>query len=106
MGTAGLGATGAGGSGNTGAGGSGSTGTGGVGATGAGGGLASTGAGGKGAAGVGGLAKDYQGKVITQGGCGCDVGNSGKVETFGISILGIALVLGRRRGSRRRGDRQ
>jgi hypothetical protein len=94
-GTGGLGSTGTAGAGGDGTGGSGSTGNGGNGGNGA----------TKGGAGTGGIAKDYMGKVITQGGCGCDVGNSGRVEAFWISILGVALVLGRRRGSRRRGDR-
>jgi hypothetical protein len=106
MGAGGAGNTGAGGAGSAGAGGAGNTGVAGAGSTGAAG-FGSTGVGGaKGGAGTGGIAKDYQGKVITQGGCGCDVVNSGRVSTFGLSILGVALVLGRRRGSRRRGDRR
>jgi MYXO-CTERM domain-containing protein len=88
MGTAGSGGMGAAGAGNPGAAGAGSGGAGGATSRGSG----------------SGVSAQYQGKVITEGGCGCEVGNSGTVGTFGVSILGVALAFGRRRGSRHRGD--
>ncbi|HEX4404644.1 MAG TPA: MYXO-CTERM sorting domain-containing protein, partial [Polyangia bacterium] len=109
-GPGGRGTTGAGGSGSTGAGGSGTTGAGGSGSTGSGGDAdgASAGRGGGAAAasGSGNQSDVYGGRVVTTGGCGCDVGNSGPGGAIGLMMLGATLTIGRRRGKQRQGDRR
>jgi MYXO-CTERM domain-containing protein len=86
-----------------GAGGSGSTGAGGDG----GGDSAGRGGGSAASSGTGNNQSDvYGGRVVTTGGCGCDVGNSGPGGAIGLMMLGAALTFGRRRGKQRQGDRR